>query len=64
MSHGDRLVRSLRRIGCPSAKDLTGESLEWMFENESCISFLEWFVDCIESDIDGDNTVTDDEITR
>lgn len=64
MSQGDRLVRALQSIGCPTAKDLTGESLEWMFENDSCVPFLDWFVGVIESDTSRENVVTDDELAR
>jgi len=64
MSQGDRLLRAIERIGCPLAKDLTGEGLEWMFELESCLPFLEWFVECVESDVKRENVVTDDELKR
>ncbi|XP_031556301.1 HAUS augmin-like complex subunit 3 [Actinia tenebrosa] len=60
MSQGDRLARTLQRIGCPKAKHFTGESLEWLFENQPSLPFLEWFCD----NISGDNVLSEDELTR
>lgn len=60
MSQGDRLAHTLQRIGCPKANHFTAESLEWLFENQPCLPFLEWFSD----NISADNVLTDDELKR
>jgi hypothetical protein len=60
MSQGERLARTLHRIDCPKAKEFTAESLEWLFENQASLPFLEWFCDNISSD----NVLTEDELKR
>ena len=47
MSQGRRFVRQLSRIGYPKADEFEGDSLEWLFDCESLVPFLEWFCENI-----------------
>lgn len=47
MSQGKRFVRALSRIGYPKADEFEGDSLEWLFDCESLVPFLEWFCENI-----------------
>lgn len=47
MSQGRRFVRALSRIGYPKADEFEGDSLEWLFDCESLVPFLEWFCENI-----------------
>ncbi|XP_032221331.1 HAUS augmin-like complex subunit 3 isoform X2 [Nematostella vectensis] len=55
MSDCAALARALQRVGFPNA---SVESLEWLFEQRSCLSFLDWLCDNIQPE----NIITDDEI--
>ncbi|EDO48119.1 predicted protein [Nematostella vectensis] len=57
MSDCAALARALQRVGFPNA---SVESLEWLFEQRSCLSFLDWLCDNIQPE----NIITDDEIER
>ncbi|XP_073259041.1 HAUS augmin-like complex subunit 3 [Porites lutea] len=47
MSQGKRFVRALSRIGYPKADEFEGDSLEWLFDCDSLVPFLEWFCENI-----------------
>ena len=42
MSQGGRILRSLTRIGYPKANEFEADTLEWLFDCESVVPFLEW----------------------
>ena len=47
MNQGAKILGALSRIGYPKANEFEGDSLEWLFDCESVVPFLEWFCDNI-----------------
>lgn len=60
MSQGKRIVRALSRIGYPKAEEFEGDSLEWLFDCESLVPFLEWFCENIHET----NVLSQEDLTR
>lgn len=54
---GKRLIDALKRIGYHD-ESLSAESVDWLFENECMLPFLEWFCDNLSSL----NVLTADEV--
>ena len=46
-SPGERLVDCLSTLGYPKVNDLRGDSLDWIFEHEQTVPFLEWLCDSV-----------------
>jgi len=46
---GQSLHSLLTSIGAPSMEKLSPDGLDWLFENDSCLPFLKWFVAQIDS---------------
>ena len=42
MNQGERILRVLSRIGYPKADEFEGDTLDWLFDCEPLIPFLEW----------------------
>ena len=47
MSQGGRILRALTRIGYPKANEFEADTLEWLFDCESVVPFLEWLCENI-----------------
>ena len=47
MSQGGRILRALTRIGYPKANEFEGDTLEWLFDCETVVPFLEWLCENI-----------------
>ena len=47
MSQGGRILRVLTRIGYPKANEFEPDTLEWLFDCESVVPFLEWLCENI-----------------
>lgn len=47
MNQGAKILSTLSRIGYPKANQFEGDSLEWLFDCESIVPFLEWFFENI-----------------
>ena len=60
MSQGGRILRALSRIGYPKVGELEGDTLEWLFDCNSLVPFLEWFCDNIHTS----NVVSDEDLQR
>lgn len=47
MNQGAKILSALSRIGYPKVNQFEGDSLEWLFDSESIVPFLEWFFENI-----------------
>ena len=51
MSQGAGLVQTIHRVSYLKASEFQGDSLDWEFEYDGVVPFLEWFCDKIHPSI-------------
>ncbi|RDD43661.1 HAUS augmin-like complex subunit 3 [Trichoplax sp. H2] len=56
----DKLLTNLTKLGCPIGQKLQPASLEWLFEEDSMLSFLAWLADSV----DNNNVLSPEEKDR
>ncbi|EDV22559.1 uncharacterized protein TRIADDRAFT_58908 [Trichoplax adhaerens] len=56
----DKLLTNLTKLGCPIGQKLQPASLEWLFEEDSMLSFLAWLADSV----DNNNVLSSEEKDR
>jgi len=60
MSQGGRILRALTRIGYPKANEFEADTLEWLFDCETVVPFLEW----LSENIHETNVLSADDLKR
>lgn len=58
--NGKQFLSTLRSIGYPGADELDGTSLDWIFDKEELLPFLQWFCD----EIQGTYVLTSSELSE